>query len=120
MGITVSAAQWLNLAINVVLPALVALVTARLAHPGLKAVILLFLSAVSGFLISALDAQNTGLPWDWSQAGFTVLSGFAAAVLAHFGLLKPLSITGSQGAIATKFSGGAGGGGSVGRHERGT
>lgn len=109
MGITISSAQWLNVAINIVLPIVVALVTARLAHPGLKAVLLLFLSAVSGFLVSALAAVNNGVGFDWSQAGFTVLSGFTAAVLAHFGLLKPMSITGDQGSIQKSVPGGVGG-----------
>lgn len=109
MGTSISNAQWLNVAINVVLPAVVALVTARLAHPGLKAVLLLFLSAVSGFLVSALAAVDSGVGFDWSQAGFTVLSGFAVAVLAHFGLLKPMSITGAQGSIQTSMPGGVGG-----------
>ena len=110
MGTTISAAQWLNVAINVVLPALVALVTSRVAHPGLKAVVLLFLSAVSGFLISWLDAVSMSSAFDWSQSGFTVLLGFGVAVLTHFGLLKPAGITGSEGSIQTSAPGGLGGG----------
>lgn len=117
MVITISTAQWINFAVNVVLPALVALITSRLAHPGLKAVVLLFLSAVSGLLMSWLDAVNTGNLFDWSQAGFTLLSGFAVAVLAHFGLLKPFSITGSNGAIQSSVPRGLGGGSAIGKHE---
>jgi hypothetical protein len=114
VGTTISAAQWLNLAINVALPAVVALITARMASSGLKAVVLLALSAVSGFLTAALDAVTNTASFDWSQAGFTVLSGFAVAVLTHFGLLKPLGVTGSAGAIQTSVPGGVG---AAGRHE---
>lgn len=108
MGLTISGAQWLNLLINLFLPALVAWVTARNADPRVKAVVLAFLSAVSGFLISWLDALNNLLVFDWSQAGFTVLSGFAAAVIAHFGLLKPVGLTGSEGTIQLRAPGGLG------------
>lgn len=110
----ISLAQWLNVGVNIVLPALVALVTARLAHPGLKAVVLLFLSAVSGFLTSWLDAENGAHLFVPSQVAFTVLTGFAVAVLAHFGLLSPLAITGRDGAIQTSVPSGLGGDG---KHE---
>lgn len=70
--------------------------------------VLLFLSSVSGFLISALDASNSGAAFDFHQAGFTVLTGFAVAVLAHFGLLSPLALTGSNGAIQSWLPGGLG------------
>jgi len=114
VGLTISAAQWLNVAINLVLPALVALVTARLASGGLKAVVLLLLSAISGFLVSWLDAYTNAWVFDWSQAGFTMLIGFAVAVLAHFGLLQPLAITGKDGGIQRALPGGLG---RRGRHE---
>lgn len=108
MGITVSGAQWLNLLINLFLPALVAWVTARNASAAVKSVVLAFLSAVSGFLVTWLDDLTNGAAFDWSQAGFTVLSGFAFAVLMHFGLLKPLRVTGSDGTIALTVPGGLG------------
>ena len=103
MNFGISTADWLNIAINFVLPAVVAVVTSRLASGGVKAVVLLALSAISGFLVSWLDASNNGLPFDFSQAGVTVLVGFAVAVLAHFGLFKPLAITGRDGAIQARL-----------------
>lgn len=111
---TFTAAQLLNVGINVLLPLLVALVTNQLASSGLKATLLLFLSAVSGFLVSWLDAVNGGVPFDWSQAVLTVLSGFIVAVASHFGLLSPLNITGSNGLIQAAVPQGVGG---RGRHE---
>jgi hypothetical protein len=106
--VTITSDQWLNLAINALLPALVALVTAQRAHPGVKAVALLFLSAVSGLLTSYLDAVVNTVPFDWSQAGFTALSGFAVAVLMHLGLLSPLALTGANGVIQRRVPGGIG------------
>jgi hypothetical protein len=99
MLVTIDPSQWLNLAINVFLPALVALVTARAAHPGVKAVTLMFLSAVSGFLTYWLDATTNHELFQWQQAAFTVLSGFAVAVLSHVGVLEPFGVTGAGGAI---------------------
>ena len=98
----IDASTWLNLAISSLLPALVALVTAQNAHPGIKAVVLLFLSAASGFLTAWGDAVANSVPFDWSTAGVTALAGFAVAVLSHFGLLGPAGVTGSGGVIARK------------------
>lgn len=113
MVVTISGAQWLNFAINALLPALVALVVARVANPAWKALVLLFLSAVSGFLISWLADVSAGTPFAWDQAAFTVLSGFAVAVLSHFGLLQPISLTGKDGVIQTAVPVGLGGGQAV-------
>ena len=108
MGSTISNAQWLNVAINTVLPILVAIITARTADGGVKAVVLLFLSALSGFLVAWLDAVNNHLTWDWSQALFTVAIGFVAAVAAHFGVWKPGHVTGATGKIQSAAPAGLG------------
>jgi hypothetical protein len=111
--VTISGVQWLNFAINAVLPAIVALVVARVANPAWKALVLLFLSAVSGFLLSWLGDISAGTPFAWDQAAFTVLTGFAVAVLSHFGLLQPISLTGKEGVIQQTLGGGLGGGEAV-------
>jgi len=109
MGTTISLAQWLNAGVNVVLPILVALVTARVAGGTVKALVLLVLSGISGFLISWLDALNGGVPFDMSQAAFTTVLGFMVAVASHFGLWKPTGVTGSEGAVQASIPGGLGG-----------
>jgi hypothetical protein len=111
--VTISGVQWINFAVNAILPAIVALVIARVANPAWKALTLLFLSAVSGFLLSWLAALNTDTPFLWDQAVFTVLTGFAVAVLSHFGLLQPISLTGKEGVIQQNLGGGLGGGEAV-------
>jgi hypothetical protein len=108
MGTSLSGAQWLNLLINLLLPILVALVTQRFAAGSVKAITLLLLSALSGFLVSWLDAVNDGSIFNWSQAGFTMLTGFITAVAFHYGLLKPANITGSTGAVASAVPAGLG------------
>lgn len=108
MGTTISLAQWLDAGVNTLLPILVAVITARLASGAVKALLLLLLSAVSGFLISWLDALNNGVPFDFSQAGFTVVLGFVVAVAAHFGVWKPAGVTGSGGLIQSSIPGGIG------------
>ena len=105
---TITLAQWLNLGVNTLLPIVVAVVTARVAHPGVKAVTLLVLSAISGFGVSWLDTVNAGAPFDASQAGFTAVTGFIIAVASHFGLWKPAAVTGSQGRVASALPRGIG------------
>lgn len=97
MGTSITAAQWLNLGINVLLPIAIALVTTRVTSGAAKAVALVALSALSGFMIAWLDAINHGLAFDLSQAGFTALTGLVVAIAGHFGFWKPVGLTGSGG-----------------------
>lgn len=107
--------QLLTLLVSVVLPALVALVTKRLASPGLKAVVLAALAALLGFLSELLDALVHAGAFDVAAAIVWWVTAFVVAVAVHYGLLKPGGITGSQGAIATAVPGGLGAE-SYGRH----
>lgn len=109
MGLTITASQWINVAVNTLLPIVVALITARIADGAVKALVLLALSAVSGFLTSALAAVELGVPFAWDQAAFTVLLGYVVAVASHFGLWKPAAVTGSGGAVQARVPGGIGG-----------
>lgn len=109
--ITYSGISWvqlLTLLVSVVLPALVALVTRRMASSGLKAVVLVGLAAVTGFLSELLDALVHATVFDLGAALMMWLTAFIVAVAAHYGLLKPTGVTGSQGAIANAVPGGLG------------
>lgn len=109
--ITYSGFSWvqlLTLVVSVVLPALVALVTNRMASPGLKAVTLAGLAALVGFLSELLHALVTALSFDVGTALLTWVTSFIIAVAAHYGLLKPTGLTGSQGVLARKLPGGIG------------
>ncbi|MFD8899907.1 hypothetical protein [Streptomyces ardesiacus] len=98
---TLDNAYWLGLAISVVLPVLVGLVTTRVTHAGTKAVLLLFLTALNGFLVELADAG------DGYQIGSALTLwgvSFATGVLAHFGLWKPTGVAGKAQDVGAKSS----------------
>lgn len=107
MTITISTEQWLTWLVNAVLPALVALVSARNSSPALKSIMLLVLSAIASVVGLWIHASDVGAPVTWQTAGLAVLTGYAVAVLSHFGLLKN-GISNTDGVIQLKAPGGLG------------
>lgn len=95
-----------NLALSVVLPALVALVTNRCADKAIKSLCLLLLSAVAG-AVTQLVAD--GGIWHWKPFCLSIASTFIASVAVHYGLLKPTRVTGTDGVVATAVPQGIGG-----------
>ncbi|WP_328941511.1 hypothetical protein OG259_07510 [Streptomyces sp. NBC_00250] len=91
MTVDLDRAYWLGLLISVVLPVLVGLVTTRVTHAGTKAVLLLALSVLNGFLVE-LAAPGPG--WSAGTAAVLALVSFATGVLTHFGLWKPTGLSG--------------------------
>lgn len=89
MTVTLDAAYWYGLLTSVVLPVLVGLVTTRVTHAGTKAVLLLALSTLNGFLVE-LAAPGPG--WHAPTAAVLALVSFGTSVLAHFGLWKPAGV----------------------------
>jgi hypothetical protein len=92
MNVNLDNAYWLGLAISVILPVLVGLVTTRVTHAGVKAVLLLALTAANGFLIELAGPHPDG--WDLGTAVVLALVSFGTAVLSHFGLWKPVGVAG--------------------------
>lgn len=92
MTANLDTAYWLGLAISVVLPVLVGLVTTRVTSGGVKAVLLLALTAANGFLVELSQASD-----GYSIGTAVILWGasFAIGVLTHFGLYKPTGISGA-------------------------
>lgn len=88
---TLDGAYWLGLAISVVLPVLVGLVTTRVTNSGIKALLLLLLTAVNGFLIELAGPHPDG----YRVGSALILWGvsFGTGVLAHFGLWKPTGVS---------------------------
>lgn len=109
MGSSVEWVRWLSVAVSVVLPLLVALITARVADSAVKALVLLVLATLSGVGTAVLDAQATGQAIDLGQLLFDALVSFLLAVGWHFGLLKPVNLTGANGVVQTKVPAGVGG-----------
>lgn len=96
---TLDVAYWLGLAISVVLPVLVGLVTTRVTHSGVKAVLLLFLTALNGFLV---ELAHPGDGYNVSSALILWAVSFATGVLAHFGLWKPTGVAGKAQEVGAK------------------
>lgn len=92
MNVNLNSAYWLGLAISVVLPVLVGLVTTRVTSAGVKAVLLLALTAANGFLIELAGPHPDG--WSLGTAIVLTLVSFGTAVLSHFGLWKPTGVSG--------------------------
>lgn len=93
----------LNVLVGIVLPMLVAVVTHRLAAGWLKSLVLLALSILGGLLTTVAVAS-----FRWQDFLTNFLLQFGAGVLAHYGVLKPAGITGSNGAIQKLLPAGAG------------
>ena len=91
MNVNLDSAYWLGLAISVVLPVLVGLVTTRVTHAGTKAVLLLALTALNGFLVELAGPHPDG--YDIGTAVVLTLVSFGTAVLSHFGLWKPTGVS---------------------------
>lgn len=98
---------WLTLLATVLLPMLTALITARLAHPGLKAGTLAVL-ALSTAVANDLLANDGVGSFDLGSSLATFLMVFLGAVGFHYGLLKPVQLTGSEGVIQGVVEGGLG------------
>ncbi|MBD9700617.1 hypothetical protein IHE56_00630 [Streptomyces sp. ID01-12c] len=99
MNVNLDAAYWLGLLISVILPVLVGLVTTRVTHAGVKAVLLLALSTLNGFLV---EFAAGGPGYDVGTAAVLALVAFATGVLAHFGLWKPVGVSGkAQDSLVT-------------------
>ncbi len=92
---------FLTMVVAPLLPVLVGLITKQVASGGVKAVLLLFVSGVTGVVNQAI--QNEGLVTKEALAATIV--AFVIAVATHYGLLKPNSVTGSEGVVQTKTAG---------------
>ncbi len=96
----------LNLILAAVLPILTALVTARFANSSVKALTLVALTVLSTALQAIFDDGGTLV---WSEFIYTTVFQFVMSVALHFGVLKPVSVTGENGAVATAVPAGVGG-----------
>lgn len=95
----------LTLLVGFLLPAVVAFVTKRWADSWYKAIVLLFLSVIAGWLT---ELQANGGTFKLWPTVVNILVTFATAVISHFGLLQPTHVTGSDGIIQLSVPGGIG------------
>ncbi|MFD0436993.1 hypothetical protein [Streptomyces chartreusis] len=92
MTVELDKAYWLALLVSVVLPVLVGLVTTRVTHAGWKAVLLLGLSAATGFVTEYAGPHDAG--YSVGTAAVLALVSFGTGVLSHFGFWKPVGVSG--------------------------
>jgi len=98
-----------NLVVSFVLPLVIQLVTNSAAPEPVKAVVTLLISAIVGAITPFLTGVQTWPPSDWWAVILSAASVFLTSILAHYGLWKPVGVTGSDGSIANKVPGGIGG-----------
>lgn len=94
-----SVAYWLTLVATVLLPILVGVVTKASTSGGVKAVLLLALSAVTS-LVSGLLAVDGKT--DIGPLVTTTVTTFVIAVAVHYGFWKPTTVTDSAQAFLIK------------------
>jgi len=92
----------LSLAITIILPILVGLVTRQSTSAGAKAVLLLALSAVNAVLSAWLQAENTLAVFEWIPVVYSTAINFGIAVTLHFGLFKPTGVASAAQNSAVK------------------
>ncbi len=95
------------LAVGVVLPFLVDLVTKQLASGALKQTVLLALSLVSGVLVEFITTIQAGGSFDWTTAAYGAVTAFATGVVVFKGL-DATPILGRTGVISQAVPGGLG------------
>jgi hypothetical protein len=98
-----------NMIVSFIIPLVLQLVTNSQAPEAFKAVFALLVAAVVGALTPFLTGVQTWPPSDWAAIFLSAGSVFLTSILAHYGLWKPVGITGSNGSIANAVPGGVGG-----------
>lgn len=95
---SLSTVQVVSVLIGTLLPIVVGLVTTRNVSPGIQAVILAALSAVSAFVTEAANSAD----FVWQQALLTTVVTFVTAVSTHYGLWKPTGVSARALAVGAK------------------
>lgn len=99
MNVNLGTAYWLGLLVSVVLPVLVGLVTSRVTNASTKAVLLLALSILNGFVV---EFAAPGPGYSVGTAAVLALVSFGTGVLTHFGLWKPTGVSVKAQALGSK------------------
>lgn len=110
------ALEWWQLLLSTILPVLTGLITARVAHSGMKATILAALAALTELARQVVDLSVGGSEVQIVEIFPNTVSVFVIAVAMHYGFWKPVKVTGREGLVPLAVPGGVGGGGPAGRH----
>jgi predicted membrane-bound spermidine synthase len=85
-------AQIISILVGGVLPLVTGLVTKATWSGGVRAVVLLALSGVTGVLTDYLGALQGGTAFDWATALTAAFLTFLSGVGTYFGLWKPTTL----------------------------
>ena len=99
----------LNMVASLLLPLLHSAVTNINASEPVKTVITALLAAVTGFFTPFLAGTQSWATFDWQLALISIGTVFFGTILSHYGLWKPLTVTGTDGKIQAALPGGIGG-----------
>lgn len=91
MTVDLDKTYWIGLLVSVILPVIVGLITTRVTHAGMKAIALLAMSTVTGFVTEY--AGPHGDDYSVQTAVVLALVSFGTGVLIHFGLWKPAGVS---------------------------
>lgn len=84
----ITTVQVASLFIGVFIPIVVSLVTKQVTSARTKAILLVALSAASGFLTELVNDSN----FVWQQALLTAVMTFVTGTAAYFGLWRPTGV----------------------------
>lgn len=90
ISFTLDPALIIGLMVSTVLPLLVGLVTTRVTHGGVKAVLLAALALLTSLLTELGVAVSNGVTYDLGQGLLLAVPTFLIAVGMHYGLWKPV------------------------------
>lgn len=91
----------LGLVLGIILPAVVGLVTKDVTSATVKSLLLVALSALSGFGSAVLQAHQAGTSYNLGQGLLTMLGAFVLGVSTHYGVLKPTGASDALQAIGS-------------------
>lgn len=99
LAVIVLSAVALSLYIAPLLPVVVGLITKSTAPSGAKGVLLVILAGIDALVAPAVH-NGTSISLDTKfLGGFVVV--LVVAIAAHFGILKPAGVTGTEGKVST-------------------
>lgn len=81
----------LQIVIAVILPLVIGLVTTKVAHPGVKSVLLALAAAATAIISAAIDGGGVFTTGLFVQG----VTNFVVAVASYYGLWKPTTIAGA-------------------------
>lgn len=96
----------IGLLVSTILPLIVGLVTKYQTRPGVRAVLLAGLAALTGLLTELGNALTSGTTYNLGTGLLLALTAFLVAVGFHFGLLKPTGAADAAISVGSDTKGG--------------